>query len=160
LKTYTLERAQYVSRPLSEVFSFFGKPENLELLIPDSLDFRIVSPKPIEMKQGATIDCTLRLFGFRFDWTSFISEYVPPNRFVDVQVKGPYSRWEHTHMFSEMDDGTLIEDVVEYSLPYGLLGRWAHYAFVKKSLESIFDYRKLVIERLFPERVSDPSVEE
>jgi hypothetical protein len=40
-KTYTLAFAQQVSRPLPEVFAFFSRAENLEVLTSPWLNFKI-----------------------------------------------------------------------------------------------------------------------
>jgi ligand-binding SRPBCC domain-containing protein len=149
MKTYSLKRQQLVNIPIDEVFGFFQKPENLARLTPDSLDFKILTPLPIEMKAGALIDYTIRLLSFRVRWTTMIVDYDPPHRFVDIQLKGPYSYWHHIHTFSEVSGGTLIEDEVTYLLPFGIPGRLAHGFFIKRKLERIFDYRAELIKKIF-----------
>ncbi len=71
-------------------------------------------------------------------------------RFVDIQVRGPYALWEHTHTFErDGEHAVLIGDRVRYALPLGPLGQIAHAAFVKRDLERVFDYReRAVAERL------------
>src|SRR3712207_8245858 len=54
---------------------------------------------------------------FRSGWTTRISAWQPPLRFVDAQVRGPYSLWEHTHTFEPTARGTVIRDYVRYRLP-------------------------------------------
>ena len=63
---------------------------------------------------------------------------------------GPYRDWYHRHLFSPVPGGVAIEDVVEYRLPFGPLGRLAHAAFVRRQLGRIFDYRARVIGARFP----------
>jgi ligand-binding SRPBCC domain-containing protein len=75
-------------------------------------------------------------------WTTCISEYDPPHRFVDVQLKGPYSFWHHTHTFEAKGEGTLIRDEVRYALPFGPLGEIAHAMMVKRQLNTIFNFRR------------------
>lgn len=70
--------------------------------------------------------------------------------FVDVQLRGPYAFWHHTHRFSPIDEqATIIEDEVLYLLPFGPLGKIAHRIWIKRQLERIFDYRAKVIVALF-----------
>ena len=67
----------------------------------------------------------------------------PPNKFVDVQEKGPYALWRHRHTFSDAGHGrTEVKDFVEYALPLWPLGETAYYLFVARSLAQIFDYRE------------------
>jgi len=149
MKIYQLQKEQFVGRPLAEVFSFFERPENLAAITPPSMGFRIVTPPPILMKEGAVFEYSVRVMGIQMRWRSLISEYKPPFRFVDEQVKGPYTFWHHKHTFSEVEGGTLISDEVRYAMPFGLLGMIARRLTVKRQLEQIFAHRSQVIDTLF-----------
>jgi ligand-binding SRPBCC domain-containing protein len=146
---YVLERTQIVRRPRAEVFPFFADAGNLERLTPPFLGFEIVTPLPIDMKTGARIDYRIRLNGVPMRWQTVIEEFVPGERFVDVQVKGPYRRWHHTHTFRDVPGGTELGDRVEYELPFGPIGRILHRAIVNRQLRTIFDYRARVMTELF-----------
>jgi len=146
---YSLQRETIVRKPIAEVFDFFSRAENLVRLTPPWLNFRILTPLPIEMRAGATIAYKLRVRGFPVTWRSEIAVWNPPFEFVDVQLQGPYQSWHHTHRFSELENGTRIEDVVRYSLPFGLLGDWANRLLVASDLDKIFTYRGQEVRRLF-----------
>ena len=81
-------------------------------------------------------------------WSSIITDYKPPSYFIDEQIRGPYSVWIHKHYFTEKDGGTLIEDCITYKIPLGILGRIAHYLFVRNDLEKIFEFRSKEISKL------------
>ena len=149
MKVYTLEREQLIHRPLKEVFGFFEDPVNLARITPADLGFVILTPQPIKTQTGAVIDYTIKVLGIRNFWTTLITDYEPPYKFADVQLKGPYRLWHHTHTFEEAPEGTIVRDRVVYVLPFGILGRIAHGLLVKRQLKKIFDYRYRVIERLF-----------
>ena len=147
---HLLIREQVVPRPTSEVFAFFADAQNLERITPSSLRFRIRSPVPIQMRPGAVIDYDLSLFGVRFGWRTVIEAFDPPHSFVDVQARGPYRRWRHTHEIEEAPGGgTRITDRVEYELPLGPLGEMAHRLFGARQLRHIFDHRRNVIAEIF-----------
>lgn len=146
--TYRLERRQLISLPLAEVFAFFADAANLETITPPSLHFRILTPQPIDIRSGTQIDYCLALFGVPFQWQTRIESFEAPHRFTDVQVRGPYKRWHHTHEFFEHHGDTQMIDRIEYQLPLGPLGWLAHALFVERQLQHIFDYRFRVIERL------------
>jgi ligand-binding SRPBCC domain-containing protein len=151
-----LERAQRLELPAERAFGFFTDARNLEAITPPWLDFRLATRGPIEMRPGAVIEYRLKLHGVPVRWRTRIEAWEPPVRFVDVQVRGPYALWEHTHAFEP--DGELavvIRDRIRYALPFGPLGRIAHAAFVKRDLDRIFDYRqRAVAERLQRSTVS------
>jgi hypothetical protein len=149
---YNLQREQWVARSLEGVFPFFARPENLALITPPSLGFRLLTPQPVVMEKGRIIDYTLRVLGLPTRWRTLITCYEPPWCFVDEQLCGPYSFWHHTHRFESLDGGTLLHDEVRYALPVPLAGparEIVHAIFVRPALERIFDYRRQVYARLF-----------
>ncbi len=152
LPVYTLHREQIVAQPLDAVFPFFERPENLSVITPPALDFQLLTPSPVPMNQGRIIDYTLRLLTRRVRWRSVISTYEPPYCFVDEQLKGPYSFWHHTHRFAHCAAGTHLHDTVRYALPAWLpmpIARSLHAAYVKPTLEKIFDFRAQVYRQKF-----------
>lgn len=142
---YRLERVQRIAQPLETVFSFFADAGNLERITPPFLHFRILTPLPVAMQVGTRIEYHLRLVGVPIQWTTRIEDYAPPHRFVDSQLCGPYQHWVHLHTFSADADGTLMRDVVDYDIPYGMIGTLAQKLFVARMLERIFDYRREAI---------------
>jgi len=154
MASHLLERTQLIPRPRREVFEFFADAHNLERITPPELRFRILTPDPIVVGPGTLIDYRLSLFGVAFSWRTRIEAYEPDVRFVDVQLRGPYQRWHHTHTFDDAPGGTLMRDRVEYQLPLGPLGGLAHALLVRRQLRAIFDHRREVIDRLFPVRAS------
>jgi ligand-binding SRPBCC domain-containing protein len=148
MTTYKIRRELRVGHPLPVVFDFFSRPENLERITPPWMHFRILTEPPIQMKAGATISYALRVRGLPLRWLTEIESWNPPHEFIDVQAKGPYKYWHHTHRFSEVEGGTLIEDLVEYGLPFGFLGRLVHRFLVEKDVAAIFDYRSQRVQEL------------
>ena len=141
-----LDREIWVPRPISQVFEFFAQPKNLEQLTPDWLRFEIRSSLPLEMKAGTLIDYRIRLYGLPMSWRTLISAWMPPFRFVDEQLRGPFSLWWHEHTFIERDGGTLLGDHVRYRAPVGFI---SHPLMVRRQLQRIFGHRTEVIQRLF-----------
>ena len=146
---FVFHAEQFVPRPHAEVFDFFSKAENLQELTPAFLHFRILSVDPAPIRKGTLIKYSLRWRIFPIRWTTEIIEWEPPNRFVDVQLKGPYKLWHHEHRFVAEGSGTRIIDQVQYQLPFGIFGSIAHSLKVKKDVETIFAYRTEVVRRLF-----------
>lgn len=146
MKTYTLKRRQIIHKSRKAVFEFFEKPENLKDITPRSVGFHILTPHPIKMRIGTTLDYTIRLLGIPVRWTTLITNYDFPDSFSDVALRGPYSFWHHTHSFEQDGDDTIMTDEVHYVLPFGILGRVCHLFWVKRQLDYIFDYRAMIID--------------
>jgi ligand-binding SRPBCC domain-containing protein len=136
-----------ISLPRERVFEFFSNASNLERITPPSLRFSIMTPVPVAMREGATIEYRLRLLGVPFGWTTAITRWDPPREFVDEQVRGPYRLWRHRHRFRAVDGGTEIEDTVEYRLPLWPLGEVA-LPLVRRQLASIFSFRQREVRRI------------
>jgi ligand-binding SRPBCC domain-containing protein len=141
MSTYMLDREQWVPRPIEEVFAFFSNAANLELLTPPWLKFHIVTPQPITMAPGTLIEYRIHWHFVRLRWVTEIVEWTPPTRFVDVELRGPYKLWHHTHSFTSERGGTTIRDQIRYALPLGPIGALANRLAVCRDLERIFDYR-------------------
>jgi len=145
-KGYRLETFQTLPIPREKAFVFFQNPRNLFEITPDWLDFRMVINKNGDkVFAGAEYDYYIRWFGFKLKWRSRIQTYNPPYDFTDIQIGGPYSKWEHTHIFKEEGESTLMFDTVVYEIPFSYLGRAVHGLFVKNQLQDIFCYRALKI---------------
>jgi ligand-binding SRPBCC domain-containing protein len=139
---YVLERRQWLPLAGEPTFGFFADPGNLARITPPWLGFRTLTPPPVTMGRGLRLEYRLRVLGIPMRWRSLISVYEPPHTFRDVQLSGPYRRWEHTHRFREVDGGTLVLDRVVYELPWGPVGALVHAVVVRRRLREIFDYRQ------------------
>jgi ligand-binding SRPBCC domain-containing protein len=91
------------------------------------------------MYPGALIDYRIRVHGLPIRWRTEITAWNPPHQFVDIQLRGPYTLWHHTHTFAERDGGTLCVDDVRYRPRGGALVNWL---FVRRDVERIFHYRQ------------------
>ena len=150
MKLYTFKKEQRISKSIIDVFDFFSKPENLSVITPNKMDFKILTPSPIEMKEGTLIDYTVKIMSFPIRWRTLITKYDPPSMFIDQQLKGPYSMWHHTHLFEKINDNeTLIKDIILYAVPFSFIGSITHSLYIKRDLENIFDYRSQEIKRIF-----------
>jgi len=143
---FQLRSEQFLPRPREQVFEFFSDAFQLESLTPPWLHFEVRTPAPIAIAAGTLIDYRLRLRGVPLSWQSRIEVWQPPTRFVDVQTRGPYSRWRHEHLFEEISGGTLCRDIVHYSV---LGGRLVERLLVRPDLVKIFSFRRAKLCELF-----------
>jgi ligand-binding SRPBCC domain-containing protein len=147
---YVLERRCWLPRPRPQVFAFFADPRNLAELSPPGAAPRWLEPPPAVLDAGALLDFRVRVLGISTRWRVMIREYDPPYRFVDVQLRGPFARWEHRHRFLEGPErdgvagpvGTWMEDRLTYRLPLSGLGRLAHALGAGRKIHALFDERE------------------
>ena len=149
MRTHILQREQRLRGTPEDVFGFFGDARNLEAITPPFLGFRVVTPDPIEMRVGTLIQYRLRLHGVPVNWLTTIQAWEPPHRFVDVQLRGPYALWHHTHDLRADGDGTIMRDTVRYAIGFGPLGDLAHRLLVRRDVEAIFAFRHEAVAARF-----------
>lgn len=149
MKLFHLHSQVVIPKPLEEVFPFFADARNLQEITPPWLNFRVVTPAPIEMKPGQMIDYQIRVRGLPMKWRSEITVWEPPYRFVDEQIRGPYKVWHHEHLFTERDGETICEDNVDYAVPGGAL---VNRFLVEPDVQRIFEYRRERMREIFGAR--------
>lgn len=147
MTTHTLRFDQFLPAGRAVVFPFFADAANLERITPPWVRFRILTPGPIVMRLGTLIDYRIRVHGLPLPWRTEIAEWEPPFRFVDVQLRGPYRLWQHTHTFVEVGGGTLCRDEIAYAV---LGGSVINRLFVQRDVERIFAHRREALAGLFP----------
>ena len=150
---YRLETEQWLPRSKPDVFEFFADAFQQEAITPPWLNFQVITPAPIVMQPGLTIDYRLKLHGWPVRWRSEISVWEPCERFVDQQLIGPYRLWHHEHTFYHQKQGgqnesTLVRDVVHYAVTGGPL---IHWLMVKRDLVTIFNDRQKRMQELLGE---------
>jgi ligand-binding SRPBCC domain-containing protein len=158
MPVHVLRREQRLPAPPEAVFPFFADARNLEAITPPLLRFRLLTPEPVEMGVGTFLQYALRLRGVAVRWDTLIQAWEPPHRFVDVQVRGPYRLWHHTHELLAPDggSGTLMRDTVRYAIGFGALGEVARRAVVARDLDTIFAYRAERVPELLAARSGAP----
>jgi ligand-binding SRPBCC domain-containing protein len=125
-----------------QLFAWHAEPEALERLTPPWENARVVRRTGTIRDIGARVEIAVRIGPFTRRWISEHTAYEEGRMFRDIQIKGPFALWEHTHIFEP--DGTsacYLEDRVEYALPLGALGRIFAGRYVRRKLDRLFTYR-------------------
>ncbi len=146
---HEIDAEQWIDHPLDAVFAFFSDARNLERLTPAFLKFRVLGSSTPTLRKGTLIDYQLSLHGLPIRWQSRIESWQAGKQFVDVQVRGPYRLWQHTHDFEEYRGGTIVRDRVRYQLPLGGFGDVLGSALVKRDLQQIFAFRRQQMREIF-----------
>src|SRR6478609_8072497 len=141
---YQLHTVQKLPISLDEAWDFFSSPYNLKEITPTDISFDVLSDmKGVKMYSGMIIRYRVKpLLGISVEWMSEITHLQEKSYFVDEQRSGPFALWHHQHHFKAVPEGVEMTDIVDYKIPLGVLGRLAHWLFVKRQLEGVFSYRK------------------
>jgi len=150
MKVHLLKKEQWLPISIQEAWEFFSSPRNLDEITPPELGFKIVSLPEEEMYEGEIITYKVKLFpGFWIPWVTEIKSVEVGKCFVDEQRSGPYRFWHHRHSFEQKNGGTLMTDLVHYSVGKWVIGDLAHVLFVRAQLEKIFSFRREILEKKF-----------
>ena len=147
---YKLSREKVIPTDLATAWDFISSPKNLDTITPDELEFEIISDLPETIFEGQLIEYSVGIpFLGKQAWLSELKHIKDRHSFVDEQLIGPYKIWYHYHEITEVEGGIRFIDRVNYVLPFGPLGSLAHALFVKKQLETIFNYRDKALPKAF-----------
>ncbi len=150
MKIYTLHKKQKLPISKEEAWNFLSNPKNLSVLTPKKMNFTIVSGADRPMYAGQVIQYSVTpVGGIKTKWISEITHFVEGEYFVDLQLYGPYAFWHHKHFIKEIEGGVEMEDVIDYKVPFSILGQIVHPFLVKPKLEEIFKYRQKKLIELF-----------
>ena len=172
---HTFTASQWVPYPVELVFAFFANPANLPHLTPKWQHARLESSRVIppparplaadlahrfqSPAAGAGSELMISMrpmrgLPLRTSWLVRINDFAWNDHFQDELLKGPFSRWRHTHHIvreeSEGSNGTRVTDELEYDLPLGPLGSVAHTLFVRHQIVSTFAFRQERLAEILP----------
>lgn len=151
MNNYMYHSQQFLPIPIEMAWDFFSSPHNLSKITPPEMNFTIISSTGNDnITNGQKIKYKVSpLLGIPMHWLTEIDQVQTNAKFIDKQIEGPYKKWEHTHSFVPVNGGTMMYDTIHYELPFSYLGKFAHWLFIRKKIENIFQYRKNILEIIF-----------
>jgi ligand-binding SRPBCC domain-containing protein len=150
MKIFKLKYSQKLPISLNEAWDFLSSPNNLELITPKSMDFNITDWDRKKAYPGQIIRYTVKpILGIKINWVTEITHVRDKEYFVDEQRFGPYTFWHHKHFIKEIEGGVIMEDVIHYKPPFGLIGVLLNFLFINSKLNSIFKHRELELIKTF-----------
>ncbi|WP_297706952.1 SRPBCC family protein [uncultured Eudoraea sp.] len=150
MQLYQLHSRQCLPISQDEAWSFLSNPENLKVITPEHMGFHILNGADKDMFPGQIIQYEVSPFaGITTKWVTEITHVKEGQYFVDEQRFGPYALWHHKHFIKPISGGVEMEDIIDYKLPFGVLGQLAHPLLVKKQLKKIFAYREMKLEEIY-----------
>src|SRR5215475_1367030 len=133
----TINKTMEINAPISEVFTYFARPEHMADQFPENMGLNIL---PIEVKNGFGVGTIFRINGDfdgkRLEWDSETIEYIPHRKIVAKMIEGPFKRWMITVEFKEISEKKSQTSItVDYNMPMGPLGGFMDKVKLKKVAE-------------------------
>jgi ligand-binding SRPBCC domain-containing protein len=69
-----------------------------------------------------------------------------PHSFTDEMKKGDFKSMKHEHHFKQIENGTLMIDIVHFESPYGGLGRMFNTIYLTRYMQKLIEQRNLAIK--------------
>jgi hypothetical protein len=137
-------RRTRIAAPAEVVFRWHARPGALERLTPPWTHVHVLE-RSGGIENGARVVFSVPLGPMHVRWVAEHRDYVEGRQFRDVQLQGPFARWEHTHRFEpDGADASYLEDRIVYELPFGAAGALLGGGFVRRRLDRTFAYRHRV----------------
>jgi uncharacterized membrane protein len=126
-----------INAPVSEVFTYFARPEHMADQFPENMGLNII---PIEVKNGFGVGTIFRISGDfdgkRLEWDCETIDYIPHRKIVAQMIEGPFKRWQITVEFEEIAEKKTRTSInVDYDMPMGPLGGLMDRVKLKKIAE-------------------------
>ena len=135
----TFIKRSRISVSAEALYRWHAEPGALERLTPPGERFRIVS-RTGGIEDGARV--SFRVGPLRLLWVAEHCDVIPGRQFRDVQIRGPFRHWAHTHRFlADGPSACFLVDEIVYELPFGRLGEFLASRFVRRKIERLFAFR-------------------
>lgn len=140
----SFEQSFKVDCSIDEVWNFYTDIKHLEIVTPPKLKLKIIESSDKQIVEGLRMTVSGRLVLYNSKWNSKISLVdISKHMFIDEMVKGPFKKWKHIHLFSEIGKNqTVVTDKIEFELPFFFLGKLME-GYVENNLKKIFEFRKI-----------------
>lgn len=134
-----------IAAPAQALYDWHMRPGAFERLVPPWQKVRLLDQTGPAHEEGTRLFLSVPVGPFRRLWVAEHRDVVEGRQFKDVQIRGPFARWEHTHRFLDRDGGgSYLEDEIELELPLGTIAETLGGFLVRRQLERVFDYRHRV----------------
>ena len=130
-----------LNHSVAEVFAWHMRPGALERLVPPWERVTIESREGTPAT-GGRVTLRVRRGPTEISWELLHTDFEQNRLFRDEQIRGPFTRWIHTHRFEPANAGACtVEDHVDWELPMGAAGRLLGGSSVEEELDRLFTFR-------------------
>ena len=137
----TFQRNVVLPVSCAEAFAWHERPGALQRLLPPWENIRVARASQ-GIKDGSQVEFIHHLGPLPLRWIAEHRDYHHGHSFRDIQLHGPFTRWEHLHQFeSQGTNQTLLTDHVEFQLPGGAIGSRLGHRLVDNLLQRMFHFR-------------------
>jgi ligand-binding SRPBCC domain-containing protein len=150
MKVY--ETISLIHCDIQDLFDFHLDVKNLQAISPKNIKVTLLNenfiPKEGEVLRLKTVKNFIPIM-----WEVQIAKLQPPNLLVDKALKSPFSFWEHSHSFTQEQNGMCeLRDVVRYKAPFGFVGVLFDF-IIRYELDAMFKFRHQVTKEILEKKL-------
>jgi ligand-binding SRPBCC domain-containing protein len=97
---------------------------------------------------GQTVTFEGTHFGMRQRLTVRVKEFDRPSLFVDEMIEGRFKAFRHIHEFTPESGGTLMRDTLEWTSPFGVLGKVVDKIVLERHLKTLVQTRNAKLKEI------------
>lgn len=142
----SFEKVSTVKCSLDELFDFHLDIKNLKNITPLDTKVELLNKDFIPHEGGVLKIRTVKSF-IPTTWEVQIAKIDKPNILIDIALKSPFKYWKHSHIFTQRGNICELKDVVEYELPFGIIGKLFDF-FIQNELKKMFDFRHKITKEI------------
>jgi ligand-binding SRPBCC domain-containing protein len=135
----TIIKTSLIKCSLDELFEFHLDSSNISKITPLDTKVELLNEDSVAY-EGKTVKIKTTKFFIPTYWEVKIEKLDKPNILVDVALKSPFNYWKHQHIFTKKDDMCELKDVIEYELPFGVIGKIFNF-LIENDIKNMFEYR-------------------
>lgn len=98
-----------------------------------------------EFGLGQRVRFESKVFGMKQVLIVEVTEFEQNRLITDTMISGAFREFRHIHEFSPKDGGTLMRDTLEWTSPFGILGKVADLLFVRRRLRNVVERRNQML---------------
>lgn len=145
----TYSKKTLIKCKIEDLFNFHIDANNLKKITPPNIKVDLLNDN-LSVKEGVLLKINTKKFFINTYWEVKIKKLDSPYILVDEAIKSPFKSWVHEHRFTQSKDGVILEDYIEFEMPFSFIGNC--FAFlIKKDLNGMFSYRheqtKMILEK-------------
>lgn len=144
-----VQYSSVIPTPRNDLFDFLSDYRKRPRIMPPDIQLELTS-LPIDLKKGASYDFKITRFNLGYSFTLHIESCEPYKSIVEKTQTDFFEEWVNTIIFEEHgENSTLLTSIIDYKMPYGVLGTLADDLFVKSDFMRILAYSHNKIKSFF-----------
>jgi len=143
-----LEKSIVIKAPVEKVFAFVTDLDNFLRTSPPEMEMKLLSRDEGPARVGQKAKLKAKAGGQVWEAETEVMEHVKNKKHTVRQSGGAMKKFTETNLFEPADGGTRLTGIIEYELPYSLLGKVVDVLKVRKDIKKAQDYSTAKMKEL------------